>query len=199
MERAHLVGHSFGGCIALQLALDAPEAVHSLALLEPALMLGASAQAYREALARSVQRYREVGAATAVDEGMRARWPEYCAALARILPGAFEQAVTDAAAPYEQDMAGWPRDWHFGEVEARRLTQPVLNVLGGQSEALWARFGEVHRLLLTWLPQAEGFVLPGSTHFLHLESPKASAGLAEVLAAFFARHPVNRPENGARS
>ena len=43
---------AFGGCIALQLALDSPEVVHSVALLEPGLMVGASAQAYREALAR---------------------------------------------------------------------------------------------------------------------------------------------------
>jgi len=33
---AHVVGHSSGGSIALQLALDAADAVHSLALLEPA-------------------------------------------------------------------------------------------------------------------------------------------------------------------
>jgi pimeloyl-ACP methyl ester carboxylesterase len=94
-------------------------------------------------------------------------------------------------ATYEQDITGWLRGWHFGEAEARRLTQPVLSVLGGQSEALWARFGEVHRLLLAWLPQAEGFVLPGTTHFLHLESSRASAGLSDALATFFARHPLS--------
>ena len=38
IERAHVVGHSSGGVMALRLALDAPEAVHSLILLEPALM-----------------------------------------------------------------------------------------------------------------------------------------------------------------
>lgn len=196
VERAHVVGHSFGGCIALQFALDTPEAVHSLTLLEPALMLGASAQSYREALARSAQRYREVGAAVAVDEGIRARWPEYRGTLERVLPGAFDQAVSDAAATYEQDTPGFLLGWQFGEAEARRLAKPVLSVLGGKSEALWARFGEVHRLLLEWLPNAEGFVLPGATHCLHLESPSAAAGLAEALATFFARHPLNPQGKG---
>jgi pimeloyl-ACP methyl ester carboxylesterase len=38
IPRAHVAGHSYGGAIALQWALDAPEDVHSLALLEPALV-----------------------------------------------------------------------------------------------------------------------------------------------------------------
>src|SRR5215207_678561 len=37
VDRAHVVGHSLGGTISLQLALDHPQTVHSLALLEPAL------------------------------------------------------------------------------------------------------------------------------------------------------------------
>ena len=40
--RAHVVGHSDGGNIALQLALDAPKMVHTLALLEPALPVAPS-------------------------------------------------------------------------------------------------------------------------------------------------------------
>jgi pimeloyl-ACP methyl ester carboxylesterase len=42
-------------------------------------------------------------------------------------------------------------------------------------------------LLLSWLPNAEEFVLPSATHLLHLEDPK---GMADGLAAFFARHPL---------
>ncbi len=194
VERAHVVGHSFGGCIALQLALDAPEVVQSLALLEPALIVGASAPSYRDALIRSRQRYREVGAATAVDEALRARWPGYRDRLERVLPGAFAQAVADAETAFERDI-GHLLDWRFDEARARRIAQPVLSVLGSESEALWSRFGETHRLLLTWLPQAEEVVLPGATHFLQVEQPR---GLAEALAAFYARYPrpprpLNRP------
>lgn len=189
VQRAHVVGHSLGGCVALQLALDAPEVVHSLALLEPALMVGESAQPYREALRRNAERYRLEGAAVVVDESLRARSPEYRDKLERMLPGAFHQAVVDAPATFEMDIGHL--DWQFGEAEARRVLQPTLSVLGERSEALWARFGETHRLLLAWLPRAEAFVLPGATHLLPLENPRE---LAEALAQFLARHSLDRSE-----
>ena len=188
VQRAHVVGHSYGGAVALQLGLDAPEVAHSLALLEPALPVGASARGYREALARGVERYREAGAAVVVDEFLRARWPSYRDALEQALPGAFAQAVADAETWFEREVPGL-LDWRFGEAEARRVAQPTLAVLGGASEALWPRFGEAQRLLLAWLPRAEGFVLPGATHFLQLESRSCSRGMADALAGFFARHP----------
>jgi pimeloyl-ACP methyl ester carboxylesterase len=63
IARAHVVGHSFGGSIALQLALQAPELVGSLVLLEPALFVGESSAAYRESLLRSSQTYKQRGGA----------------------------------------------------------------------------------------------------------------------------------------
>ena len=186
VERAHVVGHSFGGAVALQLALDAPEVVHSLALLEPALMIGASAESYRASLAAGTQRYREVRASVVVDEFLQARWPGYVAILDQLLPGAFAQAVADAGTAFEAELPGL-LDWHFGEDEARRITQPTLVVLGGESDALSPRFGETHRLLLAWLPRAEGFLLPGMTHFLQLENPR---GVATALADFYVRYPL---------
>ena len=185
--RAHVAGHSSGGAIALQLALDAPGVVRSLAVLEPALAFGASAEAYRTALAQGERRYREAGAAVVVDEFLRARFGEgYRAWLDRALPGGLAQAVADAGAAFEAELPG-PREWRFGEAEARRLAQPALVVLGEECEALWPRFGETHRLLLDLLPRAEGFVLPGATHALQVQNPR---DLAEALAAFFARHPL---------
>jgi pimeloyl-ACP methyl ester carboxylesterase len=190
MQRAHVVGHSFGGCVALQLALDAPDLVHSLALLEPALFVGASASSYRESLLRSAQRYREEGAVGVMEEFFRARWPGYSReALEDVLPGAFAQAVSDAQATFELDIG--LVDSAFGETEARRIRQPALVVLGGSSPSLHPRFEETYRLLLEWLPHAEGFVLPGATHFLQLENASASERLAAALAGFFARNPID--------
>jgi pimeloyl-ACP methyl ester carboxylesterase len=184
VERAHVVGHSYGGDVALQLALETPSVVHSLALLEPGLMVGASAQDYRESLARGSERYREAGAVVVVDEFLQSRWPGYRATLERVLPGAFAQAVADAGTWFEYELPG-QLGWRFGEAEARRIRQPTLSVLGGESDALWSRFGETHRLLLEWLPHAEGFVLPGTTHLMQIQDPRA---MAEALAAFWARH-----------
>ncbi len=184
VQRAHVVGHSYGGAVALQLVLDIPDVAHSLALLEPALLVGTSAQGYRESLAQSTARYREVGAEVVVDAFLEARSPGYRPLLDRALPGALAQAVTDAVTTFEGELPGL-LDWRFDEAEAQRVSQPTLCVLGGESAALWSRFGETHRLLLGWLPHGEGFVLPGATHFLQLENPR---GMAEVLAAFWARH-----------
>ena len=83
-------GTPWGAAIGLQLALDAPRLVHTLSLLEAAVMVGDSAQVYRQGLARDMQRYREAGVRVAVDEFLRMRWPAYRENLERMPPGAFE-------------------------------------------------------------------------------------------------------------
>lgn len=187
VERAHIVGHSLGGCIALQFTLDNPNIVQSLALLEPALILGSTGPAYRDALVRGQQRYRQGSTETIVDDFLRARFGAgYRSPLDRVLPGAFSQAVADAGTSFELELPGW-LDWSFGETEARRITQPVLAVLGSESNALWARFGETHRLLLEWLPHVQGFVLPDAAHGLQMQNPR---GMADALGDFCAHHPI---------
>ena len=190
IEAAHVVGHSFGGAMALQLALDSPELVHTLALLEPALFVGASGPSYRESLAQATQRYRTEGGAVVMEDFCRARWPAFSrAALEQVLPGSYEQAVADAPSTFDLDLG--LLEWTFGEPEARSISQPTLVVLGADSPRLHPRFGETYRLLLEWLPQGEGYVLPGATHFLQLENPKAAADLSAALVAFYARFPFD--------
>ena len=71
IERAHLVGHSSSGNLALQLALDAPEVVHSLAILEPALELQQQAVAADPELTPAA-RLRVPGVEAATVEALRA-------------------------------------------------------------------------------------------------------------------------------
>jgi pimeloyl-ACP methyl ester carboxylesterase len=191
LRRAHVVGHSFGGAIGLQLALDAPQLVQTLSLLEPGLLIGESADLYRRGLMDSARRYREAGPEVAVDEFLQMRWPAYRSALDRLLPGALEQAVADASTCFETDIpAGL--EWPFGEPQARRIQQPVLVVLGEKSIALHPRFGETYRLLLSWLPNAEGVIVPDASHLVQMENPHA---VAEALVDFLPHHPLDGTAN----
>ena len=187
VPRAHVVGHSYGGVIALQLALDAPDMVHSLALLEPALFMVPSAPQFMDAMGPVLQMYEAVDKMRAVDSFLQAVvGPEYRRALDRMLPGAFAQAVADADTFFRIELPALEQ-WSFTQAEARRITQPVLAVLGGDSPPLWLGWEEGHRLVQDWLPQSEAFVLAGATHGLQLIDPQ---GMAEGLADFFARHPL---------
>jgi pimeloyl-ACP methyl ester carboxylesterase len=194
IERAHIVGHSSGGNIALQLALDAPDVVGSLALLEPALVTPSSGSQKDSATIRSsfqigpvLQLYGAGDKAGAVDAWMRGVGGQsYRAALDRALPGAFDQAVADADTFFGQELSA-VRQWSFTRDDASRITQPVLAVLGAKSAEVSPVFGKRQELLLAWLPKVEAFLLPGATHLLHVQNPRA---MAAGLAAFFARHPL---------
>jgi pimeloyl-ACP methyl ester carboxylesterase len=184
---AHIVGHSYGGAIALQLALDAPEVVHSLALLEPALLMVPSTPQFMDAMGPVLQMYEAGNKAGAVDGFLQAVvGPEYRRVLDRVLPSAFAQAVADADTFFRMELPAL-QQWRFTPAEAGRITQPVLAVLGAESHTLWSGWVEGHHLVQAWWPQAEAFVLKGATHGLQIIDP---TGMAEGLAGFFARHPL---------
>jgi pimeloyl-ACP methyl ester carboxylesterase len=186
VDRAHVVGHSYGGVVALQLALDAPERVRSLALVEAALLVGPDEEKYRNALKRNIEAFSEADAEAIVDEFIGARWPGYRPTLDRHLPSAFDQAVLDAKTVFQGELPGLLH-WRFGEADARRVTQPVLSILGGDSDAIGRRFGDAHRWLLATLPNAGEVVLLGMTHLPQMQDPSLTAA---ALVAFWARHPI---------
>jgi pimeloyl-ACP methyl ester carboxylesterase len=188
IERAHVVGHSSSVPIALQLALDAPEVVQTVVSMDaarPAPQTELQAAFRREFVEPAVERYRAGDKAGAVDTFFRGVFgPDYRGPLEQELPGASDQAVRDADAFFTQELPAMWQRWSFTEEDARRITQPVLAVVGENSAAT---FPERRELLLDWLPNVESFELPGATHLLHVQNPR---GMAEALASFFARHPV---------
>jgi pimeloyl-ACP methyl ester carboxylesterase len=187
IERGHIVGHSSSALIALQLALDFPEAVQTLALMEPARPTPPTegqAEFIREFVAPAIESYRAGDKAAAVGTFAQGVFgPDYRVPLEKGLPGAFEQAVADADAFFGQELPAL-QQWSFTEEDAKRVTQPVLAISG---ENTAQTFPERLELLVGWLPNVERFKLPNVTHLLHVQDPR---GMAEGLAALYARHPV---------
>ncbi len=187
IERAHIVGHSSSALIALQLAVDFPHVVHTLALFEsarPAPSTETQAEFVREFVEPALRTYHAGDREAAVDIWCRGVFgPDYRGALDHGLPGAFGQSIATADAFFRQELPA-VQQWSLTEEDANRITQPALLVLG---ENTVATFPERREVLLAWLPNAEPFDLPDATHLLHLQNPR---GMAEGLASFYTRHPL---------
>jgi pimeloyl-ACP methyl ester carboxylesterase len=187
IERAHVVGHSSGGIMALRLALDAPEVVHSLVLLEPALLDVPSGAQLAEVLGPVLQRYAAGDKAGAVDTFLHwAIGRDYRTWLDPMNPDAFDQMVADADTFFDVELPSL-QEWFLTREDARRITQPVLGVFGSESASIWSGWREVQERLCDWVPQTELFVLAGANHALEEKDPR---GVAEAMVPFLARHPM---------
>ena len=185
VARAHVVGHSSSGNIALQLALDGHDAVHSLTILEPALMTVPSAPTSREFVGKALAQYHGGDHAAAIETFLSGTCgPEYRAVLDRALPASFDRAVADAPTFFEQELPAL-QNWSFGRDEATFIMQPALSVVGARSLELDPIWRERHELLLEWLPNIKPMIVPNTSHLMQVESP---AAVAECMAKFFMRH-----------
>lgn len=183
--RAHVAGHSYGGVTLLQLALDVPDAVHTLALLEPPLAVP-SAEAFIGRLAALYPVYESGDRVRAVDDFLDiVLGPgEYKDVAARNFPeGWHDRAVADVDALYQVEFPALA-EWQFTEEIAKRITQPVLSVVGANSDPF---FKECDALIRQWIPQSETLVLPDASHGLQFMNPR---GMAEGLVAFLEKHPM---------
>jgi pimeloyl-ACP methyl ester carboxylesterase len=177
-DRAHVVGHSLGGAIALELAAQHPTRVVSLALLEPVLLMTRAGAAFVRALGPLVERY-DAGDTEGAVHGFLALegdrdWRE---AIDRAVPGGIAQAVKDAATFFESEVPGVP-EWTFGPEQAAAISCPVLSVLGGNSSPM---FVEGRQLLHAWFPDCRDADIVGATHLLPMEAP---GPVAAAIAAF---------------
>ena len=186
IERAHIVGHSYGGAIAMQLALDFPAAVHSLSLLEPALVFKiAGTNKLSERLFPMNVKYQSGDKAGAIEHFMgEIEGPAWRNALDSV-PGAWQMAIADADNFFQVEGIAMA-DWGFSAADARRIRQPILAMVGANTAPA---FHETHALALAWFPHAEPVEIPGATHMLMMVKPRA---VAEAISAFLSRHPLSR-------
>ena len=185
---AHLVGHSYGALVALQAAIDAPERVGSISLLEPAARGISSSEQVKAALTPVITAYKSGDTSAALDLFLsHVGGDRYREDLDRVLPYAFSEAMAEADLFFQAEMPA-VQSWSFGPAEAERVTQHVLNVLAANTVS---RFVEGAELIQSWFPQAERFSIPDAGHLMLLQNPQA---VSQGLAAFFSRHPIEQTD-----
>jgi len=184
---AHVVGHSSGAAVALQLAAERPGLVRALVLLEPPLLSIPAGQAFLEKAGPAFDAYGAGNAERAIALFLSAvsglRWEECRATIERHVPGAVAQAVSDADTFFSVELPALA-DWTFGPEQAANLPLPVLLVEGSDTEPL---FRESAELLRSAFPRPEGCLVEGTGHLLQLQDPGA---VAECIAAFLDRHRI---------
>ena len=182
-----MAGHSTGAAIALQLAVDRPETVHTLVLLEPPLLRVPSTAAFFEKVGPALAAYaagdREAAMAGFMSVVSSLDWETCRAMVEKHVPGGVAQAMRDADTFFGSYLPALGA-WAFGPEQARDIAQPVLSVLGTHTEPL---FAESHALLQAWIPPLEECVIEGVAHLLHLQRPEP---VARGVREFLARHPM---------
>lgn len=172
---AHIVGLSMGGGIALQFALDYPERVLSLTLVDSAL----PGFGYSDAIGNTIQALREAVEAEGVwpafqrlwlthplFDGVRAK-PEAYALIEEMVRGfqapeyvrREEEAAEPEATPAPQIID------RLGEISARTL------VVVGENDI--DDFRLIAEILSATIPGARQVVLPGCGHMVPMEDPDA--------------------------
>jgi len=184
IPHAHVVAHSGGGPIAVQLAIEAPRTVRSLVLLEPVLQSAAMAAAFDQFIAPLVTMHREGNSSKAVHLWMRATGgPDWRTQIERLLPGGGDRAVADAGGTFDGDLVAL-RWWDFDAVGASRITQPVLYLVGSDNAV---RLEPVTEMFRAAVPHTELVVIDEADHNLQLTK---ATPVAEAIAEFLRRNPM---------
>ncbi len=123
IPRAHIAGHSSGAAVAAQLALDRPEMVQTLVLLELSLLSVPGGELFLEKAGPAFEAYADGDHARALALFMTAisglDWPSCQALLEDRTPGAVAQAVGDADTFFGIELPALT-EWEFGPRAGRR-------------------------------------------------------------------------------
>ncbi|RKH41384.1 alpha/beta hydrolase [Corallococcus sicarius] len=195
IQKAHVLGFSFGGVIAFQFLLSHPKRAHSAMLLEPYLPREApdGVQANIKAFTRAMELYQagdKLGAAQRYMEDVCG--PSFLSTVEMTGPlDVWKRVEACVDTTFTVDFPAIS-SWGFRMSQADRLvsrkpTMPVLAVMGLDSESAMPGFRETQRFLMNWLPQAERCGIMNATHGMQSMNPLA---VGEGLYAFLKKHPM---------
>lgn len=184
IENAHVLGVSYSAAVALQLAVDRPDLVRTLTLVEPPPVHGPGDAAFRAAGADLLRARRTRGARAAADHFLTSTaGPAWREQLDRALPGGSAQVLRDSASFFDVDIPAL-LDWPFDVSAAAQVRCPVLHVTGSDHGPL---FQGVGALIRAWLPHAEQVTIAGAGHDVPLTHPDE---LLALVVPFFTAHPL---------
>jgi pimeloyl-ACP methyl ester carboxylesterase len=180
----HLIGHSLGGAVALQFALDHPESVQSLVLVAPPPAEGQSVVRRGNSLAHWAWRLFDIDRETsAISLGITFRLLRHLGANRALLRGAlmrlaptlpYDRAlmtlVSDAARMAPEAVVGHIQTLDSWNVEAElpRLRLPVLVLAGGRDVLV---IPDALERLSAALRRGRTVVWPDVGHAIQLEQP----------------------------
>ncbi len=175
----HLIGHSFGATAALRLAVERPDLVDRLTLIEPVYFAAAKGTPEHVAHAKAFRPF--VGAMLRGDEEQAAQvfndlwgatpWKDIPARLRKYLTDRIHLIVAGAA-PIEEDAAGITSPERLGD-----LTIPVTFIRGAATQPVVAA---IHERLAAHIPNATDHVVPGAAHMLPITH---MAEVAQIIRA----------------
>lgn len=187
ISRAHVAGHSSGAAVAAQLALDHPERVHTLTLLELSLLSLPEGQEFLRGAAPVLEIYQEGAHERAFAAFMTTvsglDWTTCRDTLEKQVPGMIDQSIQDADTFFGIELPSLA-EWSLDADRAGEIEQPVLSVLGSETLPLWV---EVAAFLRAHVPNLRESRIDGVGHLLHLQRPDP---VAASIAAFLQDHPI---------
>ena len=182
-DGGHVIGHSFGGTVALRFAIENPGRVKSLTLIEPVLF-AAAGESEPDVLQAYVEASDLFGKALAEEDWTAAAkdflsiWGD---GRAWDTLSAREQAAYADLMPFVRDtepalLHDEKRLLRMGALEA--ISCPTLLVRGASSEPV---IGAVHKTLARRIPGAVDLVVEGAGHMVPLTHPMPVAHHIRIL------------------
>jgi pimeloyl-ACP methyl ester carboxylesterase len=195
--QAHVIGHSSGALIALQLAADTPDRVQSLALIEPVALGPFQVPAFEDLGQRfigpAVAAFSAGDLPGAIDKFMiGVCGTDYRTVLDRALgPSVYGDVLREADFFFRDEIPACIQ-WQFGTADAARVISPVLVVEGAEGRRTGFLSRQVTEAAAKVFPRAETALIENTNHMLPLQDPD---GLGRTVADFARRHAVRPNRN----
>ena len=184
---AHLVGHSWGAGVTLLTALEFPELVRTLTLIEPpfaSVVAGGTPQFASELSSRTalVSTIADRVGAGALEDASEAliNWVQGDASGFRRLPREVQEGLHANAPTIGPTFASAPPQVTCEQIGRLRL--PVL-VLRGERTRLWYQL--IAEATASCIPDAKSAPIADAAHMVIVEQPRRTA---ELIRSFIARH-----------